>query len=717
MKRKLILGILILFLFQHLIFGQSETYTVKKAPFSSDEYDEFSPVYYKHGVVFCTNRKLNLVYNYLNSQNKAQFKINYIDTAGNVTWQNSRLFSKELTTKFNDGPETFSSTLDTIYYSRNLKADSKLKDVTGLRDKLGIFIAIFDGKSWGKIREFRYNNEWYNVTTPWLSPDGKRLYFASDKPDGYGGSDLYYSQWTGEAWDEPVNLGPVINTSGNEAYPFINQAGELFFSSDGHPGLGGKDIFFSRFSEGAWQTPVHLDAPINSKYDDFGMITDILITEGYFSSNRDKSIDIFHFKTNLSQIFYNTIQKENQYCFMFSDSGAIVIDTLKLKYIWDFGDGKKTPGSIVSHCYQGPGKYNVKLDIVDIASGNLFFSKLSYNLELRDIEQPYISSYDVSIKGDSVDFDGLKSHLPGYKILNYSWDFGDGTRSQGEKVKHTFKDEGEYLVNLELTLKSDSTGNIHKTGSSKKMIVLNDLQEISSYLAKRSASKTELQDVSKYKNAVIKPIYSAERAFKQDAVFQVELLASLTKIDINSNIFSKVPKNYTVKEIYNSDTGIYSYIIDQQMSLMATYIAYKGIVNAGFKDAKTKIEILKDPAAKELNNIKKIFGTSSDSYFDSYSRLTSNAYLLLDQIIKILNKYPETKLAIEVHTDNSGSHEDKAILSEKYAMTIINYLISKGMDSKRFIGKGFGGSKPIAPNVLEKDKSLNRRVDFKIIRE
>jgi outer membrane protein OmpA-like peptidoglycan-associated protein len=717
MSRKLISGILIIFLLQHMILGQPATYSVKKAPFSSDEYDEFSPVYYKHGIVFCTNRKLNLVYNYLNSQNKAQFKINYVDTTENVTWQNSRLFSKELTSKFNDGPVSFSRTFDTIYFSRNLRSDSKLKDLTGLRDKLGIFIAVFDGKTWGKIREFRNNNEWYNITTPWISPDGKRLYFASDKPDGYGGSDLYYSQWSDGYWNEPVNLGPVINTTGNEAYPFINQAGELFFSSDGHPGLGGKDIFFSRFSEGAWQTPVHLDPPINSKYDDFGIITDLLMSEGYFSSNRDKSIDIFQFRTIVPQIFYRTIQKENQYCFMFSDSGAIVADTLNLRYIWDFGDGNKASGSIVSHCFLGQGIYNVRLDIIDRSSGLLFFSKLTYSLELRDIEQPYINSYDVSIKGDSIDFDGLKSHLPGYKILNFSWDFGDGTRSQGEKVKHTFKDDGEYMVNLELTLRSDSTGNIRKTGSSKKILVLNNLQEISTYLAKNSASKPDLQDITRYKNAFIQPVYSAEAEFKKEAVFQVELLSSLTKIDIKSSIFSKVPKKYVVKEIYDNITGIYSYIVDPQMNLMDTYIAYREISDAGFKNARTKIEVLKDPAARELNNIKKIFGTSTDSYFDSYNRLTSNAYLLLDQIIKILNKYPEARLEIAVHTDNTGSPEEKLYLSEKYAQTIKSYLIDKGMDSNRLSGRGFGGTKPIAPNALPKDRVLNRRIDLNIISE
>jgi hypothetical protein len=715
MESKLLITFLLTFSLQQLIVGQEKTYTIKKASFSSEKYDEFSPVYYKNGIVFCTNRNRSLS-NHSTSQNKGLFKINYIDTTRKTNWRRARLLSKSLKTKMNDGPVTFNSTGDTIYYSRNLEVSSNLHDISGPRNKLGLFSAVLVRKGWTKIRELRINNEWYNVTTPWLSPDGKRLYFASDKPGGYGGSDLYFCNWKNDYWDNPVNLGPVINTRGNEAYPFINPSGELFFSSDGHPGMGGKDIFFSRYADTAWLPPVRLDPPINSQFDDFGIITDTLMSEGYFSSNREKSIDIFHFRTNFPQIFYTSNQKENQYCFSFSDSGAIVIDTLNLKYVWDFGDGKKASGAVAKHCFPGPGKYIVKLDIIDRTSGNLFFSKLSYSLDLRDFEQPYINSPDVSVKGELIDFDGLKSHLPGHKILSYAWDFGDGTRLPGESIKHAFKEKGEFLVNLGLTLK-DSTGIIHKTGVTKKILVLDNIQERASYPAKNSSSKPGLPDIRKYDNANIKPLYSAETEFNQNAEFQVELLSSKTKIGINNNIFRNVPRKYVVKEIFDQDAGIYSYILDQQMNLMATYIAYKEIVGYGFKGARTRIEIIRDPAAKELNNLKKIFGTLTDSYIDSYGRLTSNAYLLLDQVVKIMNKYPEVRLEVAVHTDNIGLQATNLTLSQTRAQLIIDNLMNRGINAKRLIATGFGGSKPIAPNYLEKERILNRRVDFTIIME
>jgi outer membrane protein OmpA-like peptidoglycan-associated protein len=715
MNYKLATGILVASFFQSMLLGQNETYSIKKAFFSSDIYDEFSPVYYQNDIVFCSNRNLSLL-NRSTDQNKGLFKIYFVDTTLDSDWQSARLFSKKLTTSLNDGPVTFNKWRDTIYYSRNLEVNNKLSDVANPRNRLGIFYAVKIDGQWTKVRDLRINNEWYSVTTPWLSPDGKKLYFASDKPGGFGGSDLYYSEWKEERWNDPVNLGPVINTQYNESYPYTNPAGELFFSSDGPQGLGGKDIYFSRFSDSTWLTPVHIDAPINSASDDFGIITDSLMNTGYFSSNRGKTIDIYYFKTNFPQIFYASIQKENQYCFNFSDSGSIVVDTLNLKYEWDFGDGQKTSGEIVNHCFQGPGEYYVKLDIVDKSTKDIFFSKLRFKVELKDFEQPYINSYDIAVKGDSIDFDALKSYLPGYKILSFSWDFGDGTRLQGPRVKHAFEDKGEYMVNLGLVLKSDSTGAIRKTGSSKKIVVVNELSEISTFLAKKTSSRTSYPSINKYPNAIIKSIYSAEKDFKQDAVFQVMLISSKTKINLQGDYFKDVPKNYEVKEVYNKDTEMYEYIVDQQMNLMSTYIAYKAMEKAGYKSVQTTIEVIKDPAEQAVFNLKKIFGTSTDTYFDSYNRLTSSAYLLLDQIIKIMNKYPEVTLEVDVYTDNKGSPNDKLTLSRKYAQVITDYLVGKGMDTRRLVPRGFGSTKPIVSNETDEGRNLNRRIDFVVIR-
>jgi len=439
------------------------------------------------------------------------------------------------------------------------------------------------------------------------------------------------------------------------------------------------------------------------------------MTDGYFSSNRDKSIDIFHFTTNFPQLFYTNNQKENNYCFSFKGKGSIVVDTVNLLYKWSFGDGNSAFGTVVSHCFPGPGNYEVRLDIVDRATGELFFTKLIYNLDLLDYKQPYINSGNFAIIKDSVEFDGLKSYMPGYKILSYSWNFGDNSRSKGERVIHSFSEKGEYLVNLELVIKSESTGIISKTGVSKKLLIFNDIQESASFLSKRASEKKIVPDVRESDNSVVTTQYSAEIEFQNDAVFCIELFSSKSKLDLNGSAFRNIPDLYTVKEKLNTNDSIYSYIVDQEMNLMATYPAFRKMVSLGYKNAEIKLFALKSLSEKELHNLIKINGAFADSYFDRSDRLTANAFIMLDQIVKLLNKYPSMKLQIAVHTDNTDPANVSLTLSQKHAQMLVDYLINRGINAKRLVAKGFGGSKPIASNYLEKDRKLNRRIDFIIL--
>jgi outer membrane protein OmpA-like peptidoglycan-associated protein len=710
MLRKFVIVVLIVSLSQHLL-AQSEAYTIKKAYFSSEKYDEFSPVFYNNGLVYCTNRNLGLS-SRSTAENKGLFKIYYTDSTGKRDWESTKLFSKNLSSILNDGPVTFNRKRDTVYFSRNQDVTSRLSDITNTRNKLGIFSAVLVDGQWTKIRDLRINNQGYNVTTPYLSPDSKKLYFASDKPGGYGGSDLYYTVWIADRWGDPVNLGPVINTKGNESYPFVTAVGELFFSSDGHPGYGGKDIFFSMNSDTTWTEPVRIDPPINSPYDDFGIVTDPLMRQGYFSTNRGKSIDVYHFHTNSHQVLYDQIQKTNQYCFSIADSGSIVIDTTNLKFIWNFGDGTKKSGLKVKHCFPGPGNYSVRQDVFDKATNRLFFAKLIRTIDIQDFKQPFINSSDGVVNGDSLKFDGLKSNVPGYKIESYLWNFRDGGKARGEKVSHIFKKSGEFVVNMELVLKSISTGELHKTGVSKKIIVFDDKKSLNTYMARITSNTASLQESA---NIKMKTLFSAEEEFKKDAVYNVELLTTKTKIGINNAAFKNVNKKYTITEKFIPEDSTYSYIVDQQMTLMATYPAYSEIYSLGFRNVKIRTSVLKDPSEKELHNLIKINGAFADTYFDASDRLTSNAYVMLDQIAKLMNKYPAIKLEIAVHSDNSGTAESSLSLSQSRAQLLVSYLVNRGINTRRLMATGFGGSKPIASNYLEKDRKLNRRIDFIII--
>jgi outer membrane protein OmpA-like peptidoglycan-associated protein len=222
-------------------------------------------------------------------------------------------------------------------------------------------------------------------------------------------------------------------------------------------------------------------------------------------------------------------------------------------------------------------------------------------------------------------------------------------------------------------------------------------------------------DIRKSENAIIKVQYSAESEFRKDAVFYVELVSSKSRIGTESSIFRSLPKKYTLTEKFIQEDSTYRYIVDQEMTLMATYPAYTELSALGFKNAMIKIFVLKDDVEKELHNLIKINGAFADSYFDSSDKLTSNAYIMMDQIVKLMNKYPSLKLEVAVHTDNSGPVENSLATSQMHSRLLVSYLINRGINSKRLVATGFGGSKPIAPNLLEKGRRLNRRIDFIII--
>lgn len=209
----------------------------------------------------------------------------------------SKRFSKTLNTKYHEGPATFSRDGSRIIFTRNNYNNGRVsKSSTGV-NKLKLYTATQLNGSWVNIEELPFNSDEYSVGHPTLSRDDQFLYFASDMPGGYGGTDIYVSRYQNGRWSRPVNLGETFNTKGNELFPFVDDAGNIYFSSDGRKGLGALDIFFAKLTNGVTaQTVEHLDAPINSNQDDFGFITDANRQGGYFSSNRrEGNDDIYRF--------------------------------------------------------------------------------------------------------------------------------------------------------------------------------------------------------------------------------------------------------------------------------------------------------------------------------------------------------------------------------------------------------------------------------------
>ena len=189
-------------------------------------------------------------------------------------------FAEELVDKYHIGAVTFTKDYNRIYYTKTILK----KDGTSI---LKLMTAENNNGKWENNKELNINSDDYSCAHPCLFRDSL-LFFVSDMPGGIGGKDIYMTLVQGDECGEIQNLGEIVNTPDDEVFPFIDESGKLYFSSNGHVGLGGLDIFISEMNaDGSWTEPQNMGRPINSSMDDFGLVfKDTKCAEGYLSSNR-----------------------------------------------------------------------------------------------------------------------------------------------------------------------------------------------------------------------------------------------------------------------------------------------------------------------------------------------------------------------------------------------------------------------------------------------
>ncbi len=450
---KVILRIFFLILFESILYHsysqfRTNNYSLERLPFNTDQFNEFSPAMYNNGLVFCSDREKGEFIRYSTPDNKSVFDLFYIKKTLEG-WGDVEIFSKNLDFPAHKGPLTFSKDKKTIYYTRNIYKNKKGSD-----NKLGIFIAQFIDGQWIEKYPFKYNQDTFNVQHPALNFDGDELFFVSDMPGGVGGKDIYVCKKQANEWLPPKNLGDVINTEGNELYPFVTENGRIFFTSDKHDKIGRLDIFFSDRSKEKWSNPTKLPAPFNSFADDFGYVSNSNNEIGYFSSNREGSDDIYSFTVPFPEFENCDSVKEEDYCIEVFEKGAMELGTTSFKYEWDFGDGTTKRGLKTEHCYSGPGKYIIELNVIDTITNQVFMNEATYTLELEQIKQVYINAPDTFYVNKKIELTGQPMNLD-FEISDYYWFLGDETQRRGKKIYHKYKKKGDYKIILGVKSKED----------------------------------------------------------------------------------------------------------------------------------------------------------------------------------------------------------------------------------------------------------------------
>ncbi|WP_431133320.1 OmpA family protein [Psychroserpens mesophilus] len=219
------------------------------------------------------------------------------------TYQAATMVEDKVNTKYHEGVVSFSPDGKTMYFSREsyFEKEYEKDSITKVRySLLHLFKATKSGSTWSNVEGFDLNSENYSVKNPSVSPDGKSLYFSSDMPGGFGMFDIYKVDINDDgSLGEPMNLGQKVNTQGQEMFPFISSNNTLYFSSNGHLGLGGLDVFHTKVVDGKTGPVRNIGIPINSNADDFAFNLDEETKEGFVSSNRDGGLgsdDIYAIK-------------------------------------------------------------------------------------------------------------------------------------------------------------------------------------------------------------------------------------------------------------------------------------------------------------------------------------------------------------------------------------------------------------------------------------
>lgn len=373
----------------------------------NSEYTEYGGTYYKDNQIVYTTNNIKSNIKRVSSWDNLPFTDLKVALHQDDYFEVTKEDFPKINTNFHESSPTFNSDYSVMFFTRNNLDPKKKKSI---RDyNLKIYRSFFENGQWSQPEEVHFDSNEYNCAHPVLSKDNKTLYFVSDMPGTYGKSDIYKvsvnPDWT---LGEPENMGKHINTEGVETFPFVDQKNNLFFSSDGHAGLGGLDIFVAFYVNGKFLMLKNLGLPYNSSKDDFAFVLHDNEKEGFISSNRmggNGSDDIYLFRTDQKFkpliYFIGFTKDENDFVVpnaritLYDSTGKPVAKTLSM-YTGRF-----------TFLLDPEMEYHLKATKNNYDDTELVFN--THNIEKATIKETIVLKQKQKIKGCVADFDTRKA--------------------------------------------------------------------------------------------------------------------------------------------------------------------------------------------------------------------------------------------------------------------------------------------------------------------
>ena len=739
-------------------------YEVKNVEKINSDKSEFSPFISNTNLLFVAEKEaFNFVDYAVNDYNGEPFLNIYITDIKGAEPTKAKSFAKKINTEYHDGPACISNDGKTLYFTR-----VNYKKKKGFVNTAKIYFATNENKNWKNITPFEFNSDDYSLAHPSVSSDNTKLFFTSDMPGGLGGKDIWMCVKEGSKWGKPINLGPDINTTGDEMFPSIRNNGVLYFSSNGLPGFGGFDIYTAKTVDNKWLLIRNEGLNLNSSMDDFG-ITFLNDSTGYFSSNRiggKGKDDIYHYSfTNKSVTLSGTVLlTENIFdpapkvkVVLLNEKG-IAIDSTKTNAngFFEFKNldaDKKYMAEIeeIDPKFKGKARYFLSDNngtiqrVTNSFNGSKFVFK-NLPIDPNGIPDMYTDD-NLTLAGNLLFGENPSKAIKNtrLKIIN---DFGDvieetTTNEFGAFAFRNIPADQNYIISIEetdislppntkvtLTNKSGKELKTFYTGKDKfKFKILSSEKNL---LQEMDADDANLvMEVFGYMyDQNKKPIANAKLKIKEDIVNgEIKEVASSEKGKFNFKNL-KGDKNYLfeadendpnfkgVTKIYIADSkGRIYKVLDKNGNgkfifklLDADKVAMGEFV---VDDPWLEALEMKNKQKAELTIVENIYYAFGDFKFDDAGQK------IMDKIITVLNS--NSKLIIEVssHTDSRASDQFNLALSKKRAQFVVDYITGKGISKLRLKAIGYGETKLLnkcANNVecSDDEHKINRRTEFKI---
>ncbi len=443
MCRKIVLTGLLLSTLTSLVMSQG--ISVAKLSFCKKNISEIAPAFNDTLLYYSSRSNVKWGVKSTDQDNLNFYNLFTVHQRQDSSWTKAEQFMPEYFSEFHTSTIAFLPDSGKVFFTEVHYKDRK-RAKNADENLHGVYEASITNKGYSRAKNLPFNSKRsYNTGHPTISPDGKYLFFSSDKEGGYGNVDIYVSQKVNGEWSEATNLGKKINTEGNELFPFYHKSGKLYFSTDGHGGKGGLDLFYTMLTPDGWLEPTPLEEPINTPDDEFSCYIAEDGQSGYFASNREGDDDLYEFVSLFPSFNMVNKQKENTFKYRFYDRMNGKGDG-PLKYVWHFGDGQTAEGDTVIHQYRQTGTYHVQSVLVDTIENVELFILNDFQQEVKKKIQVYITSPNTVKVGELQTLHALESNLGEFKPNGYYWELPDGSKQVGETIQYIFRTKGKHIV-------------------------------------------------------------------------------------------------------------------------------------------------------------------------------------------------------------------------------------------------------------------------------